>query len=83
MARELKPRRYWGITYTNSGDVMPDTIRRTRKEAQKACCDGRYKLRDSSGDWWPEWLGWREGGCRAVRVIVQVENRRTEGGAGK
>jgi hypothetical protein len=74
MAKKIKPHRWWGITYTGpSNDVMPDTIRRTRKESQKACCDHRYRFRDNSDDWREEWQEWHKRGCRAVRVIVTVE----------
>lgn len=73
MRKQPKPQRLWGITYVNSSAVMPDTIRRTRKEAMKACCDARYSFRDDPSDWMPEWKGWHKHGCRAVRVIVQVE----------
>ncbi len=31
---KYKDQNMWGITYTNCGDVMPDTIRRTRHEAR-------------------------------------------------
>jgi hypothetical protein len=72
MGKNVKPRRLWAITYTNSGDVMPDTIRRTRREAQQACCDNRYQFRDGS-DWRHEWSQWKKRGCRAVRVVVTVE----------
>jgi hypothetical protein len=69
----VKQKRYWGITYTNCGDVMPDTIRRTRIESKRACCDNRYRFRDNSDVWEAEWEKWRKAGCRAVRVIVTVE----------
>lgn len=70
MAKQIKPHHWWAVTYAGpSNDVMPDTIRRTRKEAQKACCDQRYKFRDN---WREEWGQWHKRGCRAVRVIVTV-----------
>jgi hypothetical protein len=64
--RNPKPQHLWGITYSNSPEVMPDTIRRTRMEAQKSACD-------TTDGWRDEWKEWRDRGCRAVRVIVQAE----------
>ena len=69
----MKEQKFWGITYVNSGDVMPDTIRRTRQEAQKACCDNRYQYRDNSDDWKLEWASWAKRGCKAVKVVVRRE----------
>lgn len=66
--RDPKPQRLWGITYVNTPEVMPDTVRRTRREAMKACCDLRYSFRDNPDEWMPEWMEWRKRGCRAVRV---------------
>lgn len=75
MAKKIKPHRWWAITYVNmSNDVMPDTIRRTRKEAQRACCDARYQFRDRPDVWEAEWREWHKRGCRAVRVIVTIED---------
>jgi hypothetical protein len=66
MARELKPQLLWGVTYVNSPQVMPDTIRRTRVEAIKACCEQR-----GSTSFRHQWNEWRKRGCRAVRVEVR------------
>jgi hypothetical protein len=71
--RHPKPHRWWGITYVNSADVMPDTIRATRREAQEACCRNRYQFRENSDDWEAVWRDWHKRGCKAVRVIVTVE----------
>ena len=63
--RTLKPRRWWGITYINGNDVIPHTIRRTRKEAQTAYSElwtGPHS-----------WDFWQKQGYRAVRVTVIVE----------
>jgi hypothetical protein len=66
MTRPIKPHRWWGITYITGNDVMPDTIRRTRKQAQEAVSDQR-----SGG---MAWSYWKKRGCRAVRVTVIVES---------
>jgi hypothetical protein len=70
----MNAKRWWGVTYINSSEVMPDTIARTRREAMKACCDRRYQFRDDPDDWMPAWKEWHKRGCRAVRVIVQRED---------
>ncbi len=69
--RARKPERLWGITYVTGTGVMPDTIRRTRKEAQRAACVGDFPF--SAAKWEDEWREWHKCGCRAVRVIVTVE----------
>lgn len=67
---DMKEKRWWGITYMNSGDVMADTIRETRQEAMKACCDNRFGYMTDPDDWRPEWRIWKRLGCKAVRVVV-------------
>ena len=71
MSKQPKIRKFWAVTYTNSPDVMPDTIRRTREEAIQACCDGRSRWRGDAG-WRFQWKQWRKAGCRAVHVMVEV-----------
>jgi hypothetical protein len=65
-----KPQKFWAITYTNCPEAMPDTIRRTRAEAKKACCDGRHQFR--ADNWKDEWREWAKLGCKAIRVTVQA-----------
>jgi len=68
--KQYKQNRWWAITYINSERIMPDTIRETRRDAKKACCDNRPNLRSV---WGSEWKDWKKNGCNAVRVIVQRE----------
>ena len=69
----MKEKRWWGVTYANCDEVMPDTIRRTRKDAMRACCDNRYRYRDDPEDWRSKWEKWNAAGCKAVRVVVRRE----------
>jgi hypothetical protein len=69
--KQAKIRKFWGVTYVNSPDVMPDTIRRTREESIKACCGERSRWRGDA-NWRFQWQKWRKAGCRTVRVMVEV-----------
>ncbi len=69
---KMKDHRYWGITYCDGSDVMPDTIRRTRKEAQQACCGPEYEYKPAQF-WRGKWDQWNRDGCKAVRVLVRRE----------
>lgn len=71
--KATKEQKLWGVTYSNNDQVMPDTIRRTRMEAQKACCDNRYQYREMSEEWKDEWRRWKKIGCKAVKVVVRRE----------
>ena len=63
MSKQIKPTRAWGVTYTNSPQVMPWSIRERRRDATESISDG---------DW--TWARWRKAGCRVVKVtIIQDE----------
>lgn len=62
--KPMKSHHWWGVTYSNGKDVMPDTIRRTRREARHACTTVGNR----------DWKFWHKNGCRDVRVTVFVED---------
>lgn len=61
--RQIKPVHGWGITYCNDPNVMPWTIRETRRQAIQ-----------EHGDGW-NWPRWRKYGCRCVRVTIIQEQQ--------
>lgn len=61
----VKPQRLWAVTYINSRIIAPDSIRRTRREAISAYCDGEPV----------SWAWFAKRGAKAVRVTVTVEDR--------
>lgn len=71
---KIKPQRLWGVTYTNSQtEVNPESIRRTRREAQHSMHNILWRPTPTAT---PDetWRYWHKAGCRAVRITLTVES---------
>ena len=58
--RTPKPIRAWATTTIGGSQIIPDTVRWTKREAIKAHCEGN----DTT------WEEWKRGGCRVLKVTI-------------